>query len=92
MSTEHIVPSRDEVFRDVQAIVARHACVKLDVIVESAHLYDDLGCDSLTAIEITMGVEEHFGIVVPDELAEEMLVVGAIVDGVVDLLNRAPVG
>jgi acyl carrier protein len=88
MSTERAVANRDEVFQAVQAIVAECAQVPLDAVTEEAHLENDLGCDSLTEIEITMQIEDRFDIVVPDDsVADQLLVVGALVDEVLELLR-----
>jgi acyl carrier protein len=57
--------------------------------IEETHtLLADLGCDSLDIIEITMEVEEHFDISVPDDQEQDVRTVGDIVDGVLRLLGR----
>lgn len=50
-----------------------------DVTLESS-LVDDLGADSLDAIDIVMSVEDEFSIEVPDEIIEKMETVKDIVD------------
>lgn len=50
-------------------------------------LEEDLGCDSLTMVEITMEVEEHFDISISDEQADQVRRVGDIVEGVRRLLS-----
>ena len=88
MSTERAVANRDEVLLSVRQIVAECAQVPIDAVTEEVHLENDLGCDSLTVMEITMKIEDRFGIAVPDEsAAEELLVVGALVDEVLELLR-----
>lgn len=91
MSTERAVANRDEVLLSVRQIVAECAEVPLDAVTEEAHLENDLGCDSLTVIEITMAIEETFDITVPDDSSNELLVVGALADGVLELLDGATV-
>lgn len=51
-------------------------------IVETASLIDDLGCDSLDRVEITMALEEEFGIQLDDEAVERFRTVGDIVRAV----------
>jgi acyl carrier protein len=36
-------------------------------VTPDAHFADDLGCDSLDRVELTMALEEEFGIAIPDE-------------------------
>jgi len=42
-------------------------------------IYDDLGADSLDAVEIIMGLEDHFNVEIPDEVAEKFEKIGDIV-------------
>jgi acyl carrier protein len=77
-----------EVLAAVKSIVAEHATARAEDIREEHHLENDLGCDSLDIVEISMEIEEHFGISIPDEVSESSPTVGAIVEGVVQLLSR----
>lgn len=43
-------------------------------------LQEDLGCDSLDVIELTMAVEEEFGIWIDDEEGEALRTVQDVVD------------
>ena len=43
-------------------------------------LAEQLNVDSLDVVEMLMSLEDHFGITVPDEVANELVTVGAIVD------------
>jgi acyl carrier protein len=45
----------------------------------TSDLIDDLNADSLDIVEITMSVEEYFGIEIPDNKIETMRTVGDIV-------------
>jgi acyl carrier protein len=45
-------------------------------------MIEDLGADSLDAVELVMAVEEEFGIEVPDEEAEKLISVGDIISHV----------
>lgn len=48
-------------------------------IIDTAHLMDDLGADSLDAIELTMALEEEFKLDIPDKMASKLFTVGDIV-------------
>lgn len=49
----------------VEQLGVDHAQVTTD-----AHLVDDLGCDSLDIVELTMTIEDEFQIEIPDDDAE----------------------
>ena len=60
----------------VQAIVVEHLGVEADKVTASASFIEDLGADSLDAVELVMAFEEEFGIEIPDDAAETILSVG----------------
>ena len=55
------------------------SCDRADVTLE-ATLTEDLGADSLDAVELNMALEEAFGAEIPDEQLEKMKTVKDIVD------------
>ena len=60
------------VFEKVQAIIAKELNVSLDKITMDTHLVDDLGADSLDAVELIMALEDEFNLEVDDEAAQNM--------------------
>lgn len=66
-----------EQIRDV--IVDTISCEAEDVTME-ASLTDDLGADSLDAVELNMAIEEAFGITIPDDILKDLTTVGDIVN------------
>lgn len=54
----------------VKKIVVEHLGVEEDKVLENASFIDDLGADSLDAVELVMAFEEEFGIEIPDDAAE----------------------
>tara|TARA_B100000963_G_scaffold22543_1_gene16906 strand:+ start:2167 stop:2400 length:234 start_codon:yes stop_codon:yes gene_type:complete len=48
------------------------------IITEESRFINDLGADSLDAVEIVMAVEEEFGIEIPDDADENIKTVGDI--------------
>ena len=59
-------------------LVEQLECNPEDITMESL-LVDDLGADSLDAIDIVMSVEDTFKVEVPDEIIEKIETVGDIV-------------
>ena len=60
-------------------LVEQLECDPEDITMESL-LVDDLGADSLDAIDIVMSVEDTFEVEVPDEIIEKIETVGDIVN------------
>jgi acyl carrier protein len=63
----HSLPSAQ-----VKGIIAEQLGVELDSVVPGASFTEDLGADSLDAVELIMAIEEAFDIEIPDEEAETM--------------------
>lgn len=68
------------VFEKIRELLAEQLDVDENSISKEDNLTDDLGADSLDAIDIVMSVEDEFKIEVPDEIIEKMRTVGDIVN------------
>ncbi len=68
------------VFEKVQDIIVEELGVEKSTITLESHLNDDLGADSLDAVELIMAIEDAFEISVSDEVAQSLDTVGKIVD------------
>lgn len=64
-------------------LVEQLECNPEDITMKSL-LVDDLGADSLDAIDIVMSVEDTFKVEVPDEIIEKIETVGDIVNYIED--------
>jgi acyl carrier protein len=62
--------------KKVIAIIAEQLAKPEDSITESSHLVDDLGADSLDLVEISMAIEEAFGLEIPETEQEKFKTVG----------------
>jgi len=62
----------EEVEDKVKSIIAEQLGVEVDTVVPDASFTEDLGADSLDAVELIMAIEEAFDIEIPDEEAETM--------------------
>ena len=68
------------VFDEIKEILVEQLSVKESDIEMSSHLAEDLGADSLDAIDIVMSIEDRYEIEVPDEVVVKMKTVEDIVN------------
>ena len=69
----------DNIQEKVTEIIVEQLGVSADQVKPESKMIEDLGADSLDAVELVMAVEEEFGIEVPDEEAEKLVSVGDII-------------
>uniref|UniRef100_A0A7S3TQX0 Acyl carrier protein n=1 Tax=Emiliania huxleyi TaxID=2903 RepID=A0A7S3TQX0_EMIHU len=62
----------DEVEDKVKGIIAEQLGVEAGSVTPTSSFTEDLGADSLDAVELIMAIEEAFDIEIPDEEAESM--------------------
>jgi acyl carrier protein len=72
----------------VQKILCEELGVTVEQLSPGAALDADLGADSLTKVEIVMGIEERFGVIIPDELSERVETVEDVYDLLAQVLRR----
>ena len=68
------------VFEKLKSILSEQLDIEENSITPESLLIEDLGADSLDAIDIVMSVEDEFKIEVPDEIIEKIEKVGDILD------------
>jgi acyl carrier protein len=68
----------------VEERVFRLVCDRLGVnkeqVTRQTAFVEDIGADSLDIVELVMGLEEEFGINIPDDQAEKIKTVGEAID------------
>ncbi len=69
-----------DTFAKIKEVIVDKLGVEEDKITKEAHFVDDLGADSLDTVELIMQLEEEFSIEIPDEDAETLTTVGAVID------------
>ena len=72
-------------FEKIKEIINSTLSCGEDVITLEASLIDDLGADSLDAVELCMTIEEEFDITIPEDKIADLKTVKDIVDYVESL-------
>jgi len=68
------------IFEKVQKLLAEALNIDdVNSITLESNIVQDLGADSLDMVELLMSLEDNFGISVPDEVANDLVTVDAIV-------------
>jgi len=67
-----------EIKDKVTEIIVEQLGVNADQVTAEAKMTEDLGADSLDAVELVMAIEEEFDIEVPDDEAEKLNSIGDI--------------
>ena len=68
-----------DLFEEIKQIVSEQLGVKPEEVKPTASFKDDLGADSLDAVELIMALEEKFSIEISDIDAEMMLTVNDVI-------------
>ena len=71
--------TKDEIRAKIKKIVVENLGVAEDQVTDDAQFSQDLGADSLDQVELVMSLEEEFGAEIPDEDAEKLTTVGAVI-------------
>ncbi len=70
---------KENMFEEVRKAIAEQLNISEDRITEDSRLIDDLKADSLDVVELVMGLEERYGIEIPDEDLPGIKTVGDII-------------
>lgn len=68
------------IFDEVKEIIVNELNVNPEKITLEASLAEDLGADSLDAVEVIMDLEDKYGITIDDEAAKSIKTVKDLVD------------
>ena len=66
-------------FEKVKKTIVDTLDCEMDAVTLEATLSEDLGADSLDAVELNMALEDEFGVAIPDEELAKLKTVGDIV-------------
>jgi acyl carrier protein len=70
----------DNIEEKVKKLIVEKLNVDPEKVTPTAKFAEDLGADSLDTVELVMELEEEFSIEVPDEAAEKLTSVSAVVE------------
>lgn len=74
------------IFEKIKRLIADELGIEEDTIELDSDLSEDLGADSLDAVELIMAIEEEFEIEIDDSSAQKIKTVQDIVDYLEDLV------
>ena len=77
-----------DLFEEIKQVVSEQLGVKSEEIKPTASFRDDLGADSLDAVELIMALEEKFNIEIPDADAEAMLTINDAIKYIENKINE----
>lgn len=83
-----IVPTEQEVFEKVAAIVSEQMGVDKSEIKRETSFVNDLNADSLDTVELVMEFEDEFDMSIPDEDAEKIQTVGNAVEFIMTVASK----
>lgn len=72
----------------LKKIIAEVLNIEESEITENSTFIEDLGADSLDVFQIIMGIEEEFGIEIPNEAAEKIVSVSDAVEQIKNVVNN----
>lgn len=72
--------SEQELFEKVKKIIVEQLGVNPEEVTTESSFTEDLGADSLDTVELVMALEEEFEVEIPDEDAEKLTTVRAVLD------------
>ena len=79
--------TKDDVANFVKEAITRELNLKDLTLTDKTSFVDDLGVDSLDAIELVMALEETFGFDIPDETVQKLNTIGSVIEYIKDRAN-----
>ena len=70
----------------IQAMLAEALNLPIEKVTPGSKIVDDLGADSLDVVELLSQLEEEYGIVIPDDQAENLVTVADVANAIQALM------
>ena len=70
----------------IQAMLAEALNLPIEKVTAESKIVDDLGADSLDVVELLSQLEEEYGIVIPDDQAENLVTVADVANAIEALM------
>jgi acyl carrier protein len=67
-------------FEEVKEVIVDTLSCDADKVTLEANIFDDLGADSLDAVELNLALEERFDVTIDEEVMAQIKTVGDIVE------------
>lgn len=80
--------SEQELLERVKTILSELLNADINEIDANTNIRNDIGADSLDMVEISMEIEKHFFVLIPDEKMEAIITIQDIVNNIQQLLNE----
>ena len=71
----------------IQAMLAEALNLPIEKVTPDAKIVDDLGADSLDVVELLSQLEEEYGIIIPDDQAENLVTVADVANAIEALMK-----
>ena len=78
----------EEVFNDLKIILSEEFEVEEELITLGASFYDEMGLDSLDAIDLVVNISDKYNIDIGNKAIEETKTIQQLIDAVLDKLNN----
>lgn len=79
--------TKEEILVSMKQIVTEKLGVEASKVTLEARFMEDLGADSLGLVDVTMELEEKFGVAIPDEDLPKITTVGSAIDYVMGKMS-----
>lgn len=76
------------IFKKVKEIIVEELSVDAEDITLETNIAEDLGADSLDAVELIMSIEDEYDIMISDEAAMDVRTVGQLVKLIESEINK----